>query len=156
MVDWKAIQLFRLKYLGLQGHFNIATSWWNILTENISFSGKEAQPRPLGEDHGVLVYNYKPSNQVNYFRYNWPTTQSWNEPFMFSRSVPGGSPSSSFSEPVRSHITSETLLFESRFESGNLEKAVKITESYYELYLRPDFYTSRHCQWFYFQVWLIC
>lgn len=44
------------------------------------------------------------------------------------------------------------LIFESRFESGNLAKAVKITPTYYELYLRPDMYTNRHTQWFYFQV----
>ena len=42
--------------------------------------------------------------------------------------------------------------FVRRFESGNLEKAVRITDTYYELHLRPDFYTNRHCQWFYFQV----
>ena len=99
-------------------------------------SGKEAQPRPLGEDHGLVVYNYKPSNQVNYF----------------SRSVAGGSPSQAFTEPVRLNLTPETLVFESRFESGNLEKVVRITDTYYELHLRPDFYTTRHCQWFYFQV----
>ena len=46
----------------------------------------------------------------------------------------------------------DTLRFESRFESGNLGKVVRITETYYELHLRPDFYTSKHCQWFYFQV----
>ena len=110
-----------------------------FVTDKINFliiSGKEAQPRPLGEDHGVVVYNYKPSNQVNYF----------------SRSVAGGSPSQAFTEPVRSNLTPETLVFESRFESGNLEKVVRITDTYYELHLRPDFYTTRHCQWFYFQV----
>ena len=46
----------------------------------------------------------------------------------------------------------DTLRFESRFESGNLWKAVRITEAYYELYIRPDYYTNKHCQWFYFQV----
>lgn len=46
----------------------------------------------------------------------------------------------------------EDLVFESRFESGNLAKAVKITSGYYELYLRPDMYTNRHTQWFYFRV----
>jgi len=63
-----------------------------------------------------------------------------------------------------------TLQFESRFESGNLAKvnymsetdywtfmgfilqAVKVTDNYYELYLRTDLYTSRHMQWFYFQI----
>ena len=46
----------------------------------------------------------------------------------------------------------DCLRFESRFESGNLAKVIRITEAYYEIYLRPDYYTSRHCQWFYFQV----
>lgn len=46
----------------------------------------------------------------------------------------------------------DTLRFEARFECGNLAKVIRITEAYYELYLRPDLYTSRHCQWFYFQV----
>ncbi|CAF0708203.1 unnamed protein product [Brachionus calyciflorus] len=45
-----------------------------------------------------------------------------------------------------------TLLFESRFESGNLMKAVKINEYEYELTLRYDLYTSKHTQWFYFQI----
>lgn len=97
-------------------------------------SGKEAQPRPLGEDHGVVVFHYKPSSQVNYF----------------SRSVAGGSQPAM--EPVRTNLGPDTLMFESRFESGNLEKVVRITDTYYELHLRQDFYTTRHCQWFYFQV----
>lgn len=44
------------------------------------------------------------------------------------------------------------LVFESRFESGNLAKAIKITPVYYELYLRSDLYTNKHNQWFYFRV----
>ena len=44
------------------------------------------------------------------------------------------------------------LIFESRFESGNLAKAVKINQDHYELYLRPDMYTNKNTQWFYFQV----
>jgi hypothetical protein len=44
------------------------------------------------------------------------------------------------------------LRFESRFESGNLAKVVKISDSYYELYLRADMYTNRHMQWYYFRV----
>ena len=31
----------------------------------------------------------------------------------------------------------ENLIFESRFESGNLMKAVRVTDKYYELHLRP-------------------
>ncbi|XP_072722847.1 cytosolic carboxypeptidase 3 isoform X2 [Ciconia boyciana] len=45
-----------------------------------------------------------------------------------------------------------TLIFEARFESGNLQKVVKINEFEYQLTLRTDLYTSRHTQWYYFQV----
>ncbi|NXG53676.1 CBPC3 carboxypeptidase, partial [Psilopogon haemacephalus] len=45
-----------------------------------------------------------------------------------------------------------TLIFEARFESGNLQKVVKVNEFEYQLSLRTDLYTGRHTQWFYFQV----
>ncbi|KAM6417671.1 cytosolic carboxypeptidase 3 [Pluvialis apricaria] len=45
-----------------------------------------------------------------------------------------------------------TLIFEARFESGNLQKVVKVNEFEYQLTLRADLYTSRHTQWYYFQV----
>ncbi|XP_006157898.1 cytosolic carboxypeptidase 2 isoform X3 [Tupaia chinensis] len=45
-----------------------------------------------------------------------------------------------------------TLLFESRFESGNLQKAVRVGTYEYELTLRTDLYTNKHTQWFYFRV----
>ena len=48
--------------------------------------------------------------------------------------------------------TSTGLWLQQRACTGNLERAVRITETYYELQLRPDLYTGRHCQWFYFQI----
>lgn len=44
------------------------------------------------------------------------------------------------------------LRFESRFESGNLGKVIKITDTYYQLHLRKDLYTQRHMQWYYFRI----
>jgi hypothetical protein len=62
------------------------------------------------------------------------------------------------------------LSFESRFESGNLMKAIKMYACYfyliffiknsfflsknneYQLYLRYDLYTNKHTQWYYFRV----
>lgn len=69
----------------------------------------------------------------------------------FSRSSVGGS---KYLVNPHINITSDDndLVFESRFESGNLAKAIKITPVYYELYLRPDLYTNKHTQWFYFRV----
>ncbi|XP_055709584.1 cytosolic carboxypeptidase Nna1 isoform X5 [Phlebotomus papatasi] len=97
-------------------------------------TGKELQPRPVGEENGIVIYNYNPVSAVNYF----------------SRSSVGGSKYLLNAHPNPPEI--EDLVFESRFESGNLAKAVKITSGYYELYLRPDMYTNRHTQWFYFRV----
>ena len=65
----------------------------------------------------------------------------------FCRSCVGGSGElHSFDSDVN------TLKFESRFESGNLAKVIKVTNVYYELYLRPDMYTDRHAQWYYFRI----
>lgn len=44
------------------------------------------------------------------------------------------------------------MVFESRFESANLRKAVQIYENEYDLILKPDFLTKNHTQWFYFRV----
>ena len=46
----------------------------------------------------------------------------------------------------------ETLIFESRFESGNLNKAIKVGDYEYELYLKNDYGTTGYTQWYYFRV----
>nr|CAD7599970.1 unnamed protein product [Timema genevievae] len=46
----------------------------------------------------------------------------------------------------------DTLLFESRFESGNLRKVLQVASKEYDLILMPDVNSCRHHQWFYFEV----
>ena len=46
----------------------------------------------------------------------------------------------------------KTLLFESRFECGNLCKAYRVGDNEYDLELSPDIKTRGHTQWFYFSV----
>lgn len=58
--------------------------------------------------------------------------------------------SPSFYEPKSKRDT--TLLFESRFESGNLQRAIQLSENEYELLIRPDLKTQTNMQWFYFSV----
>ena len=43
-----------------------------------------------------------------------------------------------------------TLLFESKFESGNLYLAQKVSDSEYNLLMQNDINTNGHTQWFYF------
>lgn len=45
-----------------------------------------------------------------------------------------------------------TLVFESRFESGNLRRAIQVYEFEYDLILKPDYNTRGNNQWFYFRV----
>ena len=45
-----------------------------------------------------------------------------------------------------------TLIFESRFESGNLRRAFKKSDTEYELMLKTDYNTNNYTQWFYFKV----
>ena len=42
--------------------------------------------------------------------------------------------------------------FESRFENGNLKKAIKVSDTEYNLFLSYDYNTNGHTQWFYFKV----
>ncbi|CAM9195003.1 unnamed protein product [Ectocarpus fasciculatus] len=46
----------------------------------------------------------------------------------------------------------DTVMFESRFESGNLRSAERIGDSEYNLQLAFDINTDRHTQWFYFRM----
>ena len=43
-------------------------------------------------------------------------------------------------------------MFESRFESGNLRRAVQVGEYEYDLILKYDHGTNNHTQWYYFAV----
>jgi Cytosolic carboxypeptidase N-terminal domain len=46
----------------------------------------------------------------------------------------------------------DTLQFESRFESGNLDMAIKVDSNCYKLVMQSDSNTKGNCQWFYFRV----
>uniref|UniRef100_A0A663F3K6 Cytosolic carboxypeptidase 2 n=1 Tax=Aquila chrysaetos chrysaetos TaxID=223781 RepID=A0A663F3K6_AQUCH len=94
----------------------------------------DCAPAALGEEHGTIVYHLSPGS-------------------CFTRARIGGAPGplSSPAAPLEGPQDT-TLLFESRFESGNLQKAVKVGPYEYVLTLRPDLYTAKHTQWFYFRV----
>ncbi|XP_071387157.1 cytosolic carboxypeptidase 2-like [Centroberyx affinis] len=100
-------------------------------------TGHERAPMPVGEERGNVVYCVDHATKRPYF----------------TCSRVGGSrgpikSAAPFGIPQRD----PTLDFESRFESGNLQKAVQVGVHDYELTLRSDMYTNKHTQWFYFRV----
>ena len=44
------------------------------------------------------------------------------------------------------------MVFESRFETGNLLAAMKVSDHEYDLVLQNDINTNGHTQWFFFRV----
>ncbi|KAK6641374.1 hypothetical protein RUM44_013083 [Polyplax serrata] len=68
-------------------------------------TGKEIQPKPVGEEDGTIVFQYYPMSAVNYF----------------SKSSVGGSRYFLPACPINRE-NEDDLKFESRFESGNLAK----------------------------------
>ncbi|KAF7663631.1 hypothetical protein LDENG_00205750 [Lucifuga dentata] len=100
-------------------------------------TGHEKAPMPVGEENGTVV-----------FCINHATKRPF---FTFSR-VGGSRGPIKSAIPCNIHQRDLSLEFESRFESGNLQKAVQVGAYDYELTLRTDIYTNKYTQWFYFRV----
>lgn len=45
-----------------------------------------------------------------------------------------------------------TLVFESRFESGNLRRVIQVEDFEYDLYLRNDYNSQGYTQWYFFSI----
>jgi len=49
-------------------------------------------------------------------------------------------------------LNSSNFIFNSHFESGNLDLVIQVEENEYNLFLRPDTNTCGHMQWFNFTI----
>ncbi|XP_063498337.1 cytosolic carboxypeptidase 3 isoform X3 [Symphalangus syndactylus] len=97
---------------------------------------------PTGLETEPLYPDSKEANVV------YLAEDAYKEPcFVYSRVGGNRTP---LKQPV--DYRDNTLMFEARFESGNLQKVVKVAEYEYQLTVRPDLFTNKHTQWYYFQV----
>ena len=49
-------------------------------------------------------------------------------------------------------VEATNLKFNSDFESGNLDCAIKVSDKEYDLFMRVDSNTKGHTNWYYFEV----
>ena len=66
--------------------------------------------------------------------------------------MPQYGPFPAFSTDSKLGIPPGSLRFNSRFESGNLKRAIRMMENEYSLLLQEDTNTAGHTQWYYFSV----
>jgi hypothetical protein len=105
---------------------------WNDLFTASSRENSEFSDKTTSTSNDDYFNNFDP----NIFKTPTPTPPPRkSKKWQFSRSAPGGSKYLLSVHP--NSLEEDDLIFESRFESGNLTKVVKITPTYYELYLRP-------------------
>ena len=83
-------------------------------------TGKETKIQPMGDDYGAVVYNNDIKCDANYFA-RALLEEKYKTKFKVEKN------------PIPKKIEPDSLLFESRFECGNLAKAIRITDTYYEL-----------------------
>ncbi|KAI8613263.1 hypothetical protein BC830DRAFT_1170401 [Chytriomyces sp. MP71] len=72
-------------------------------------------------------------------------------PLSLSSATSAASPCA-VNDPSQEFYKVPSLFFESRFECGNLAKAIRRGPSHYELHVRNDLNTAGHAQWFFFRV----
>ncbi|XP_051545382.1 cytosolic carboxypeptidase 2-like [Myxocyprinus asiaticus] len=100
-------------------------------------TGDEQAPMPVGDERRNMVYCIDQATETSYFTYS---------------RVGGSRGPIKCATSCANYQGEPTLGFESRFESGNLQKAVQVGQYDYELTLHTDLYTTKHTQWFYFRV----
>ncbi|XP_075862747.1 cytosolic carboxypeptidase 3 isoform X2 [Microcebus murinus] len=117
-----------------------------VIDEKVEHIDWTPYPEPVYIPTGLEMEPIYPDSKEDTVVYL--AEDAYKEPcFVYSRVGGNRTP---LKQPVDS--CDNTLMFEARFESGNLQKVVKVEEHEYQLTLRPDLFTHKHTQWYYFQV----
>jgi hypothetical protein len=105
-----------------------------------------------GEEFLTIYHGYRPKDSLVMHR---AYAGEASYPFQFSATYQGVSVGSKRDtrEFVGMHpLRTDDLIFDSRFESGNLDRVVKVKDDEFDLYMRADANTRGHNQWFFFEV----
>ncbi|XP_072350338.1 cytosolic carboxypeptidase 2-like isoform X4 [Scyliorhinus torazame] len=107
--------------------------------------GLESLYRPTGLEQAPMYINPEEGEVV------YCANKAYLEPY-FTFSRVSGTPRPLKQAAINPDRQDNALIFEARFESGNLQKVFKVGTYEYNLILRTDLYTAKHTQWYYFQV----
>ncbi|XP_007951098.1 cytosolic carboxypeptidase 3 [Orycteropus afer afer] len=117
-----------------------------VIDEKVQHIDWTPYPEPMYTPTGLEMEPLYPNSKDDIVVYL--AEDAYKEPcFVYSRVGGNRTP---LKQPVGD--CDNTLIFEARFESGNLQKVVKVAEYEYQLTVRPDLFTNKHTQWYYFQV----
>lgn len=102
-------------------------------------------------DNLFIIHRGKPSNQHSGLakvvsKPHWPENLWKTGQLIYSMKHPEKN------LPPPSSPSDNTLRFDSRFESGNLSRAYKLSENCYHLILEYDHSANGDCMWFYFKI----
>lgn len=104
-----------------------------------------------GAEYPTIYHGYRPRDSLVMHRaFSGPSSY----PFQFSATYIGvnvGKRDTRDFIGMNPHRLDD-LTFDSRFESGNLDRVIKIKAGEYDLYMRADANTNGHNQWYFFKV----
>ena len=111
---------------------------------------KELVKLTKGPSIAGRVEHQRAGGKNRYFK----TLNPWYKPYSYSTTAAQHAAKMNPASPAPTKTTDEddVIIFESRFESGNLKKVIQVDRNEYELILKPDYGTKNYTQWFYFKM----
>lgn len=137
------------------------------LTDTSSEISKTPPSNNLKYDAGTSLRSLFPKDKLIYLRYPSLYKEKFNKnicdlkKLLIARKKREGKEEKIYSNPLlltnisryyKPDESDSTLVFESRFECGNLSMAAKVSENHYNLLLQNDINSKGHTQWFFFSV----
>ena len=107
--------------------------------------------------HNIVYYGFRPKDSYKLHDYlSRKHKYPYKPPGAFYSLIDTGKKNrtnkTDIERPVGMIKDNSNYRFDSAFESGNLDMAIKVKENEYDLYMRVDSNTKGHHQWFYFSV----
>ncbi|XP_018647138.1 Mername-AA213 putative peptidase (M14 family) [Schistosoma mansoni] len=155
LIDWNSVVRDRHGPFWPHNYGPICQTLYNLYIETNNSKDDYNVNKPIIPDYTEEIMQLR--NKQPYFKGIRVIFDSECSPCLSGDSSTSTSPSLDIKQFVEEltnvqQWTPPCLVFESRFESGNLRQVRRIGPFHYELLLKPDLYTKRHVQWYFFRI----